>query len=218
MAMQASPSPCLICHHAHFAPRGVHVLPFAALSIERLCYTWVHSFSTSFVSFANTPLGRMMGKKPLDVVLSIFYINKVIQLGTFFLFYFYTIDFASPFDSGFSFLSCSPLQWIWLFYGIAIGQGLNHAIYQVGRPSDFSPPSHVSQPYHPDSLWPRKPLDLVRLTSPRRPYLVSPARRSARLVCTMATASASRCRGSPASRSRSCRTRSTLACAAASSV
>ena len=104
----------------------------AALAIERLCYTWVHSFSTSFVSFANTPLGRMMGSKPLDVVLTIFYINKVIQLSTFFLFYFYTIGFASPFASGFAWGACTPLQWIWLFYGMIVGQGLNHAIYQVG--------------------------------------------------------------------------------------
>ena len=50
---------------------GKLTLPFqlavAALSIERLCYTWVHSFSTSFVAFAKTPLGRAMGAKPLDV-------------------------------------------------------------------------------------------------------------------------------------------------------
>ena len=103
----------------------------AALSIERLCYTWVHSFSTSFVSFASSPLGKMMGKKPLDVVLTIFYINKVIQLGTFLTFYWYCIDFYSPFNAGFSWGAVTPLQWIWLVYGVVVGQGLNHAIYQA---------------------------------------------------------------------------------------
>ena len=52
----------------------------------------------------------MMGKKPLDVVLTIFYINKVIQLGTFLTFYWYCIDFYSPFNAGFSWGAVTPLQ------------------------------------------------------------------------------------------------------------
>ena len=55
-------------------------LAFAALCIERACYTWVHTFSSTFVKFCETSVGRAMGKKPLDVVLSIFYINKVSAL------------------------------------------------------------------------------------------------------------------------------------------
>ena len=52
-------------------------LAFTALCVERACYTWVHTFSSTFVKFCETSVGRAMGKKPLDVVLTIFYINKV---------------------------------------------------------------------------------------------------------------------------------------------
>ena len=66
-------------------------LAFVALLSERLCYTWVHTFSPSFVRFCNTRLGQFMGRltspkpepRPLDTVLCLFYINKTIQLGTF---------------------------------------------------------------------------------------------------------------------------------------
>ena len=43
----------------------------------------MHTFSPSFMRFCKTPVGKFMGKKPLDVVLTIFCINKVIQLGCF---------------------------------------------------------------------------------------------------------------------------------------
>ena len=75
----------------------------ALLFIERICYTWVHTFSTSFVEFTKTAVGKRMGKKPLDVVLTIFYINKVIQLSTFVGFYYFVIGFDSPWDAGFAF-------------------------------------------------------------------------------------------------------------------
>lgn len=166
----------------------------AALFIERLCYTWVHTFSASFVKFSKTavgappetgraqggsgnigqvglrsevpwpkgsvsphpgsprtcrtpvdrraaprsrrtssppPLGKRMGKKPLDVVLSIFWINKCIQLGTFVLWYFYVIGFVSPFAAGFSWSSRTRLQWVLLTQGLLAGQGLNIAIYRA---------------------------------------------------------------------------------------
>ena len=114
---------------------GKRTLPFQAaafaLSTERLCYTWVHSFSTSFVAFSRTPLGRLMGNKPLDVVFTLFCFNKTVQFGTFLLFYFHTIGFQSPFESGFAWSDVTPLQWIWLIYGLIIGQGLNTAIYRA---------------------------------------------------------------------------------------
>lgn len=109
----------------------VFQLGVAALFIERMCYTWVHTFSPSFKRFCKTPVGRMMGKKPLDVVLTIFYINKVIQLGTFVGFYFYIIDFQSPFQRGFSWSGVTPLQWVWLVHAIVVGQGFNTAIYRA---------------------------------------------------------------------------------------
>ena len=72
-----------------------------------------------------------MGKKPLDVVLTIFYINKVIQLGTFIGFYFYILDFDSPFNRGFDWAKVTYLQWIWLVHAIVLGQGLNASIYRA---------------------------------------------------------------------------------------
>lgn len=58
-------------------------LAFLALLSERLCYTWVHTFSQSFVRFHKTKFGQMLGKEPLDAVLNLFYVNKTFQLGTF---------------------------------------------------------------------------------------------------------------------------------------
>ena len=113
-------------------------LAVGLLFIERLCYTWVHSFSGSFVEFAQSAVGKRMGKKPLDVVLTIFYINKVIQLGTFLGFYFYILDFESPFNRGFAWAKVTPLQWIWLVHAIVLGQGLNASIYRaIGKPGVY---------------------------------------------------------------------------------
>lgn len=135
-----------------------------ALFIERMCYTWVHTFSAVFIQFCSTWLGRKMGKEPLDVrglpcspvaqpgsrercpraavptcrppsgrqvVLTIFCINKVLQVGTFVTFYFYVINFASPFESGFSWGAVTRFQWLCLLNGMVIGQGLNIAIYRA---------------------------------------------------------------------------------------
>jgi len=103
----------------------------AALFIERICYTWVHTFSGSFQTFCDTPIGKMMGSKPLDTVLTIFWINKVIQLGTFVGWYFYVIGFNSPFQSGFAWSAVTRLQWVLLAQGMVAGQGLNIAIYRA---------------------------------------------------------------------------------------
>ncbi len=51
-------------------------LAAALLFLERLTYTWVHTFTASFAAFCKTPLGRCLGKEPLDTVLTLFYINK----------------------------------------------------------------------------------------------------------------------------------------------
>jgi len=106
---------------------------FFALLIERLCYTWVHTFSPSFVRFCNTAIGRNMGKKPLDVVLTIFYINKCIQLGTFLTFYWYILGWTNPFAEGVlvRLAQCTRFQYVSLMHGIALGQGLNTAIYRA---------------------------------------------------------------------------------------
>ena len=96
-------------------------LAAALLFIERLCYTWVHTFSASFSRFCKSAVGQAMGgEKPLDVVLKLFWANKVIQLGTFTVWYFYVIDFASPFDSGFSWAGVTRLQWVLLAQGLIL--------------------------------------------------------------------------------------------------
>ena len=58
---------------------------------------------------------------------------QVVQFGTFLTFYFNVIDFSSPFEGGVlnRLAPITPLQWIWLVYGLVIGQGLNTAIYQA---------------------------------------------------------------------------------------
>jgi len=106
-------------------------LAAALLFIERICYTWVHSFSASFVCFCGTRLGRAMGHKPLDTVLTIFYINKCIQFGTFFVWYFYKLGFQSPWAVGFTFAGVTRFQWVLLSQGLVMGQGLNIAIYRA---------------------------------------------------------------------------------------
>ena len=83
----------------------------ALLFIERATYTWVHTFSASFIRFANSPVGRLLGKKPLDVVLNLFFLNKTVQMGTFIGWYFYIIDFESPFEHGYKWSETTRLQW-----------------------------------------------------------------------------------------------------------
>jgi len=106
----------------------------ALLMIERLTYTWVHTFTGSYIKFANSSVGKMLGSKPLDVVLNLFFINKTVQMGTFIGWYFYMIDFESPWQRGFSFEAVTRLQWVMLFQAFAVGQTLNYAIYKkIGK-------------------------------------------------------------------------------------
>jgi hypothetical protein len=60
----------------------------------------VHTFTGSYIKFANSSVGKMLGSKPLDVVLNLFFINKTVQMGTFIGWYFYMIDFESPWQRG----------------------------------------------------------------------------------------------------------------------
>ena len=104
----------------------------AALFVERICYTWVHTYSQHFVRFTKTRLGRSMGNKPLEVVWTIFCLNKVLQLGTFVLWYNYVINFSSPFGPGlFSLENVTRLQWVLFVQGAIFGQILNAAIYRA---------------------------------------------------------------------------------------
>ena len=108
-------------------------LAFCALLSERLCYTWIHTFPSSFLRFCDTAVGKRLGREPLNVVLHLFYVNKLIQFSTFLTFYWYIANWRSPFADGFyARLSViSRFQWVSLFHGIFIGQGLNVSIYRA---------------------------------------------------------------------------------------
>jgi len=108
-------------------------LAVVALSIERMCYTWCHTFAPNFMRFTKTDIGRMMGDTPVNVVLTIFYINKCIQLGTFLGFYFYVVGFPNPIEYAckFDYSAVTRLQWVFLVLAAGLGQGLNVAIYRA---------------------------------------------------------------------------------------
>ena len=66
------------------------ILVLICLSIERMVYSVVWLFPAHFVHFAqHSPLRRFGQGRPLDVVVSLFYISKVFQLGSIFGHYFY---------------------------------------------------------------------------------------------------------------------------------
>ena len=96
------------------------------LSIERGCYTWAHSFAGSFKSFCDSRLGKLMGKKPLDVVLTLFWANKIIQLGTFICWYYYIAGVPpsgwAAYWSSFSWGAVPRLQWVLFTQGLIAGQ------------------------------------------------------------------------------------------------
>ena len=86
------------------------------------CATWVHTFSASFSRFCKSAVGQAMGgEKPLGVLETLLG-EQGDQLGTFTVWYFYVIDFASPFDSGFSWAGVTRLQWVLLAQGLIAGQ------------------------------------------------------------------------------------------------
>jgi len=70
-------------------------------------------------------------KKPLEAVLTIFWMNKLIQLGTFITWYFAAINWQSPWSAGFSWGAITRLQWVLFAQGMLFGQGLNIAIYRA---------------------------------------------------------------------------------------
>ena len=178
-------------------------LAAALLFIERLCYTWVHTFSASFSRFCKSAVGQAMGgEKPLDVVLKLFWANKVIQLGTFTVWYFYVIDFASPFDSGFSWAGVTRLQWVLLAQGLIAGQVCGAAAAAAASAAASTCLATIS------TSSPR-----VATSSTARGSTRPSTARSARRACTTATASGCPPTGTSGSRSPSRRTRSTWASA-----
>jgi len=107
----------------------------AVLSMERLCYTWVHARTHHFMTFCATPLGQVMGKTHIDVVYSLFCMNKWIQSFTFPIWWFYTLGNAWPstIASAMSNVAreATRLQWTCLVTSVVVGQGLNYFACQA---------------------------------------------------------------------------------------
>ena len=112
------------------------------LSIERMCYTWVHVYTPNFVTFCQTPLGKYFGKTDLDVVYFIFCINKWIQSFTFPVWWFYTLGDAWPSTIYSAIIAvgrqATRFQWTCLLTSVVVGQGLNlAACAALGKPGIF---------------------------------------------------------------------------------
>ena len=107
----------------------------AVLALERVCYTWVHAGTVSFVAFCATPLGGSLGNTPLEVVYSLFCMNKWIQSLTFALWWCYTLGSAWPSAMGSAVAAvareATRLQWTCLATSVVVGQGLNYVAWRA---------------------------------------------------------------------------------------
>ena len=114
----------------------------AALAVERLCYTWVHARTRNFMAFCATPVGQAMGETRLDVVYSLFCVNKWIQAFVFPTWWFYTLGDAWPATIATALANAAReatrLQWTCLATALLVGQGLNYsACRALGKPGIF---------------------------------------------------------------------------------
>jgi len=96
---------------------------FAAMAVERACYTIVWTQSRWFIKLCKTSALKEWGT-PVDVVVRLFVINKIFQFGGLFLWYY----FSAPW---FKFAEITLYQWITGFQLIVFGQILNNAIYRA---------------------------------------------------------------------------------------
>jgi len=53
------------------------------LSLERICYVWAGRFPASFREVCGRRLGARLGRDPVRVLETLFYVFKGIQLGVF---------------------------------------------------------------------------------------------------------------------------------------
>ena len=105
-------------------------LAASLLFLERLSYTWAWAFSPHFLRFCATPLGRALGRRPLDVVVTLFYLNKLTQFATFIGWYVLAVG-ADSVSVGAWLAAITPFQWVCLVQGVVLGQGLNALIYKA---------------------------------------------------------------------------------------
>uniref|UniRef100_A0A6U2ZEX5 phosphatidyl-N-methylethanolamine N-methyltransferase n=1 Tax=Lotharella globosa TaxID=91324 RepID=A0A6U2ZEX5_9EUKA len=98
-------------------------LNFAAMAIERVVYTIVWVRSKWFIRLCKSPILRNWGT-PVDVVVRLFFLNKLFQFGGIFLWYYYSAPFFSVND-------VTVFQWVTGLQLLIFGQILNQAIYRA---------------------------------------------------------------------------------------
>ncbi|GAB5365280.1 hypothetical protein AAMO2058_001044100 [Amorphochlora amoebiformis] len=98
-------------------------LNFAAMAVERVCYTIVWVRSKWFIKMCKTTFLRDWGT-PVDVVVRFFFINKLFQFGGIFLWYYFAAPWIALAD-------ISLYQWVTGLQLILFGQLLNNAIYRA---------------------------------------------------------------------------------------
>ncbi len=94
-----------------------------ALMFERCVYTFVWFFPKHFQDFAKAyPISEI--GHPVDVVVALFYVSKVLQMGGLASWYYYTAPWANMFE-------ISAFQWVTGLQLILFGQLLNFSIYDA---------------------------------------------------------------------------------------
>jgi len=95
----------------------------AVLSLERICYTIVWTRSKDFLRFCKMPPMCYLGS-PVDVVVSMFFVNKCLQI---------SVPLAWYFNHGQppALADISNYQWVTAVQCFFIGQLFNYSIYQA---------------------------------------------------------------------------------------
>lgn len=101
------------------------LLVVAALAFERICYTFVWFFPSLFQRVSETPSAKVIAKNPVDLIVrAFFYPSKVLQMGSFLVWYLRT---AAPVN----FWDISGYSWMTALQCIVVGQILNAGIYRA---------------------------------------------------------------------------------------
>mmetsp|Transcript_12780 Transcript_12780/g.17757 ORF Transcript_12780/g.17757 Transcript_12780/m.17757 type:complete len:304 (-) Transcript_12780:407-1318(-) len=96
---------------------------FLSMALERVCYTIVWVRSKWFMKLCKNSFLREWGT-PVDVVVRLFFVNKLFQFGGLFLWYYYSAPF-------FSVVNVTLFQWVTGLQLFIFGQVLNNAIYRA---------------------------------------------------------------------------------------
>lgn len=98
----------------------------AALAFERALYTIVWLRPKDVMKLAKRPFWKQFGT-PVDVVVVGFHVSKVLQFGSFAVWY----ALYGPVALRAALVGATRLQWVLFAQGVGLGQLLNTAIYQA---------------------------------------------------------------------------------------